>query len=309
MITLSVNNITKSYGIETIINDISFAINEGEKIGLVGSNGAGKTTLFRIITGKLEKDSGQIFFGKDITIGYLEQNVKTESENSLLDEALLCFEDVIKLERELRELEHRISESAHDKKLDSLMNEYARKTEQFTNMNGYSYNSEARGILKGLGFSESDFEKPVNLLSGGEQTRLMLSKLLLKKPDVLLLDEPTNHLDTMAVEWLETYLKQYRGNVVVISHDRYFLDKIVDRIFEIHNRTLTQYGGNYTDYLEKRETIQQLMEKEYKENQEEIKRQKDIIAQLKAFGREKQVNRARSRQKLLEKMDTVDKQD
>ena len=167
MITLSVNNITKSYGIETIINDISFAINEGEKIGLVGSNGAGKTTLFRIITGRLEKDSGQIFFGKDITIGYLEQNVKTESENSLLDEALLCFEDVIKLERELRELEHRISESAHDKKLDSLMNEYARKTEQFTNMNGYSYNSEARGILKGLGFSESDFEKPVNLLSGG----------------------------------------------------------------------------------------------------------------------------------------------
>ena len=309
MITLSVNNITKSYGIETIINDISFAINEGEKIGLVGSNGAGKTTLFRIITGRLEKDSGQIFFGKDITIGYLEQNVKTESENSLLDEALLCFEDVIKLERELRELEHRISESAHDKNLDSLMNEYSRKTEQFTNMNGYSYNSEARGILKGLGFSESDFEKPVNLLSGGEQTRLMLSKLLLKKPDVLLLDEPTNHLDTMAVEWLETYLKQYRGNVVVISHDRYFLDKIVDRIFEIHNRTLTQYGGNYTDYLEKRETVQQLMEKEYKENQEEIKRQKDIIAQLKAFGREKQVKRARSREKLLDKMDTVDKPD
>jgi len=309
MITLSINNITKSYGVETIIKDISFAINEGEKIGLVGSNGAGKTTLFKIISGKLEKDSGQIFFGKDITIGYLEQNVKTESENNILDEALLCFEDVIKLEKDIRELEHRISESAHDKNLDSLMNEYSRKTELFTNMNGYSYNSEARGILKGLGFSESDFGKSVTLLSGGEQTRLMLSKLLLKKPDVLLLDEPTNHLDTIAVEWLETYLKQYKGNVIVISHDRYFLDKIVDQIFEIHNKILTQYSGNYTDYLEKRETVLQLMEKEYKENQDEIKRQKDIITQLKAFGREKQVKRARSREKLLDKMDVVDKPD
>lgn len=309
MITLSVNNITKSYGIETIIKDISFAINDGEKVGLVGSNGAGKTTLFKIISGQLEKDSGQIYLGKDISIGYLEQNIKIASKNTLLDEALLCFEDVILLEKELRSLEHKISESAHDPKLQSVMNEYARKTEIFTNMNGYSYNSESRGILKGLGFSESDFEKPINLLSGGEQTRLMLSKLLLKKPDVLLLDEPTNHLDTMAVEWLETYLRQYKGNVVVISHDRYFLDKIVTKIYEIHNKTLTEYNGNYTDYLEKRETAQILMEKEYKENQDEIKRQKEIITQLKAFGREKQVKRARSREKLLDKLDIVDKPD
>lgn len=309
MITLSVNNITKSYGIETIIKGISFAINDGEKVGLVGSNGAGKTTLFKIISGQLEKDSGQIYLGKDITIGYLEQNIKIASSNTLLDEALLCFEDVILLEKELRSLEHQISEAAHDPKLEALMNEYARKTEIFTNMNGYSYNSESRGILKGLGFSESDFEKPINLLSGGEQTRLMLSKLLLKKPDVLLLDEPTNHLDTMAVEWLESYLKQYKGNVVVISHDRYFLDKIVTKIYEIHNKTLTEYHGNYTDYLEKRETAQILMEKEYKENQDEIKRQKDIITQLKAFGREKQVKRARSREKLLDKFEVVDKPD
>lgn len=309
MITLSINNITKSYGIETIIKDISFAINDGEKVGLVGSNGAGKTTLFKIIAGKLEKDSGQIFLGKDLTLGYLEQNVKSSSENTLLEEALLCFEDIIKLEKELRILEHKISESAHDPNLESLMNEYSKKMEIFTNCNGYAYNSEARGILKGLGFNEEDFDKSVKLLSGGEQTRLMLSKLLLKKPDILLLDEPTNHLDTNAVEWLETYLKQYKGNVVVISHDRYFLDKIVNKIFEIQNKILTEYNGNYTEYLEKREIAQLLMEKEYKENQEEIKRQKEIIAQLKAFGREKQVKRARSREKLLDKMDKIDKPD
>lgn len=309
MITLSINNITKSYGIETIIKDISFAVNDGEKIGLVGSNGAGKTTLFKIIAGKLEKDSGQIYTGKDITLGYLEQNVKSDSEKTLFEEALLCFEDIIKLEKELRELENRISESAHSPNLESLMNEYAKKTEIFTNNNGYSYNSEARGILKGLGFSDEDFEKSVKLLSGGEQTRLMLSKLLLKNPDVLLLDEPTNHLDTDAVEWLENYLRQYKGNVIVISHDRYFLDKIVNKIFEIQNKILTEYNGNYTDYLEKRETAQLLLEKEYKDNQEEIKRQKEIITQLKAFGREKQVKRARSREKLLDKMDVVEKPD
>lgn len=309
MITLSINNITKSYGVETIIRDISFAINDGEKIGLVGSNGAGKTTLFKIIAGSLEKDSGQIYIGKDISLGYLEQNVKSNSDNTLLQEALLCFEDLIKLEEELRKLENKISESAHSDKLEDIMNEYSRKMEIFTNSNGYAYNSEAKGILKGLGFSESEFDKPVKLLSGGEQTRLMLSKLLLKKPDILLLDEPTNHLDTNAVEWLENYLKLYKGNVVVISHDRYFLDKIVNKIFEIQNKILTEYNGNYTDYLEKRETAQLLLEKEYKDNQEEIKRQKEIIAQLKAFGREKQVRRARSREKLLDKMDVVERPD
>lgn len=309
MITLSVNDITKSYGVDTIINNISFAINEGEKVGLVGSNGAGKTTLFKIISGKIEKDNGQIFLGKDITLGYLEQNIKIESELTLLDEALLTFQDLIDLEKELRELEHKIADSAHTQNLEKVMEEYSHKSEEFVNKNGYAYNSEAKGILRGLGFSDEDFDKSVTLLSGGEQTRLMLSKLLLKKPDVLMLDEPTNHLDTQAVEWLETYLKNYRGNVVVISHDRYFLDKIVNRIFEIHNKRLTEYGGNYTTYLEKRELAQEQLEKDYRENQGEIKRQKEIIAQLKAFGREKQVKRARSREKLLAKMDVVDKPD
>lgn len=309
MITLSVNNITKSYGIDTIIKEISFAINEGEKVGLVGSNGAGKTTLFKIISGKIEKDSGQIFLGKDITLGYLEQNIKIQSELTLLDEALLTFQDLIDLEKELRNLEQRIADSAHQENLDKIMEEYSQKSEEFANKNGYAYNSEAKGILRGLGFSDEDFDKKVTLLSGGEQTRLMLSKLLLKKPEVLMLDEPTNHLDTQAVEWLENYLKNYRGNVIVISHDRYFLDKIVNRIFEIHNKRLTEYGGNYTDYLEKREIAQEQLEKDYKENQDEIKRQKEIIAQLKAFGREKQVKRARSREKLLSKMEVLDKPD
>lgn len=307
MITLSVNNLKKSYGVDTIIENITFAINENENVGIVGPNGAGKTTLFKLISGELEKDEGQIFWGKGVDFGYLEQNVNIQSETTLLDEVLSTFADVIAIEKDLRRLEKEIALFHDSDRIDQIMDEYAKKSEYFTQINGYAYLSEARGILLGLGFTEEDFDKKINLLSGGEQTRLMLSKLLLKKPSVLLLDEPTNHLDTGAVEWLENYINLHKGNVIIISHDRYFLDKTTDTIMEIKDKGLTVFKGNYTDYTVKRDQILAQKEKQYKENQEEIQRQKDIITQLKAFGREKQVKRARSREKLLGKMDIVDK--
>lgn len=307
MITLSVNNLKKSYGIDTIIENVSFAINENENVGIVGPNGAGKTTLFKLIVGELERDEGQIFWGKDISFGYLEQNVRIESDQTLFEEVLSTFSDVIEIERDLRRLEKEIALYHESDQIESLMNEYSRKSEHFAQINGYAYLSEAKGILLGLGFTEDDFDKKLSLLSGGEQTRLMLSKLLLKKPCVLLLDEPTNHLDTKAVEWLENYINLHKGNVIIISHDRYFLDKTTDTIMEVKNKQLKVFKGNYTNYTIKRDQLAAQEEKHYKENQEEIQRQRDIIAQLKAFGREKQVKRARSREKLLSKMDIIDK--
>ncbi len=295
------------YGIETVIENITFAINENEKVGFVGPNGAGKTTLFNLITGELEKDEGQIFFGKDLKYAYLEQTIDNSSETTVWQEVLKIFSDVIRLEEELRRLELEISTKHDTAEFDKIMSEYAQKSDLFSAMNGFSYKSEASGILLGLGFAQEEFEKKLSTLSGGEQTRLKLSKLLLKKPDILLLDEPTNHLDTSAVEWLESYIRQYRGNVLIISHDRYFLDKTVDTIMEIQNRQLRVYPGNYTEYTIKREIFQAQLEKQYKENQEEIRRQQAIIAQLKAFGREKQVRRARSREKLLDKMQVINK--
>ncbi len=307
MITLSVNNLKKSYGIDTIIENITFAINENENVGIVGPNGAGKTTLFKLITGELEKDEGQVFWGKNVDFGYLEQNVNIESDSSLLDEVLSTFSDVIALEKDLRRLEKDIALYHDSEQIDKIMAEYSQKSDYFAQINGYAYLSEAKGILTGLGFSEADFDKKINLLSGGEQTRLMLSKLLLKKPRVLLLDEPTNHLDTLAVEWLENYINLHKGNVIIISHDRYFLDRTTDTIMEVKNKHLTVFNGNYTNYTIRRDQLLLQQEKQYKDNQDEIQRQKDIIAQLKAFGREKQVKRARSREKLLGKMDVVDK--
>lgn len=309
MITLSVHKLHKSYGVETILNDVTFAIQENEKVGIVGPNGAGKTTLMRIIAGELERDGGDLFWGKGVDFGYLKQNEAIQSDATLWEEVLDVFSDVIALERALRQLEQQIAAHADSAQLESIMDEYARKSQEFDRINGYAYTSEARGILLGLGFTEEDFQKKISTLSGGEQTRLMLSRLLLKKPTVLLLDEPTNHLDTAAVEWLEGYLMQYRGNVLLISHDRYFLDRIASSILEIKNHELTIYPGNYSNYTMQRVLREEQLEKQYKDNQQELQRQKAIIAQLKAFGREKQVRRARSREKLLAKMDHIEKPD
>ena len=310
MISIAMNNIKKSFGIDVILQDISFTINEGERVALVGSNGTGKTTLFKLITKELDSDSGEIFYAKDLSIGYLSQHVDIENDNTLLEEVLTVFEQVMILEKEIRILEHDISDAGNledHKRLDILMDEYTKKMDEFTKINGYAYNSEAKGILIGLGFKEEDLAKKVRMLSGGEKTRVMLGKLLLKKPDILLLDEPTNHLDTESVQWLEAFLRQYKGTIFVISHDRYFLDQLATRTFELLNKSIRIYNGNYSYYVSQREIQSALDDKAYEENLAERKRQQEVIDQLKAFGREKQVKRARSREKLLDKMDVVEK--
>ena len=234
MIVLSCNNLNKSFGIDTILENISFTVNEGDKVGIIGVNGTGKTTLFKVLSGIYGYDSGDIYLGKGVEIGYLEQNTNFQSEKSIYEEVLEVFSDLMEMENYIRNLEIRISEESsnpNSKELDKLMNEYSHKLELFSELNGYGYKSEVKGILKGLGFSDDDMQTPINILSGGEKTRVLLSKLLLKNPSLLLLDEPTNHLDSDAIEWLEVFLKQYKGTVIIISHDRYFLDQVVNRVF------------------------------------------------------------------------------
>ncbi len=310
MIVLSCNNLNKSFGIDSILENVSFTVNEGDKVGIIGINGTGKTTLFKIISGIHGYDSGDIYTSKDCEIGYLEQNTNFHSNNTILDEVLEVFKDLIDMENYLRELEIKIAEESsnpNSKDLDKIMNEYSTKLEKFADINGYGYKSEAKGVLKGLGFSDEDMDKPISILSGGEKTRVLLGKLLLKKPTLLLLDEPTNHLDAEAIEWLEVFLKQYRGTVILISHDRYFLDQVVNRVFEIHNKKLKTYNGNYSDFIESSAIEKEIEQKKFEDQQKEIKKQEESIEKLKAFGREKHVKRARSKEKMLAKVDVLDK--
>ena len=310
MIVLSCNNLNKSFGIDSILENLNFTVNEYDKIGIIGVNGTGKTTLFKIISGIYGYDSGDIYTSKDCEIGYLEQNTNFHSENTILEEVLEVFKDVIEMEKYLRDLEHKISEESSNTNsttLEKLMNEYSNKLEAFSDMNGYGYKSEAKGVLKGLGFSDEDMDKPISILSGGEKTRVLLGKLLLKKPTLLLLDEPTNHLDSEAIEWLEVFLKQYKGTVILISHDRYFLDQVVNRIFEIHNKKLKTYNGNYSDFIKASAIEKELELKKFEDQQKDIKKQEESIERLKAFGREKHLKRARSKEKALAKVDVLDK--
>ena len=310
MIVLSCNNLNKSFGIDSILENVNFTVNEYDKIGIIGVNGTGKTTLFKIISGIYGYDSGDIYTSKDCEIGYLEQNTNFHSENTILEEVLEVFKDVIEMEKYLRDLEHKISEESSNTNsttLEKLMNEYSNKLEAFSDMNGYGYKSEAKGVLKGLGFSDEDMDKPISILSGGEKTRVLLGKLLLKKPTLLLLDEPTNHLDSEAIEWLEVFLKQYKGTVILISHDRYFLDQVVNRIFEIHNKKLKTYNGNYSDFIKASAIEKELELKKFEDQQKDIKKQEESIERLKAFGREKHLKRARSKEKSLAKVDVLDK--
>lgn len=312
MIVLSCNNLNKSFGIDTILENISFTVNEGDKVGIIGVNGTGKTTLFKVLSGIYGYDSGDIYLGKGVEIGYLQQNTNFQSEKTIYEEVLEVFSDLMDMEKYIRDLEIKIAEEGsnpNSKILDKLMNEYSQKLELFSELNGYGYKSEVKGILKGLGFSDSDMETPINILSGGEKTRVLLSKLLLKNPSLLLLDEPTNHLDSDAIEWLEVFLKQYKGTVIIISHDRYFLDQVVNRVFEIHNKKLKTYNGNYSKFIELSKVEKELEVKKYEDQQKEIKKQEESIDRLKAYGREKHLKRARSKEKMLDKVDVLDKPD
>ncbi|WP_195238474.1 ABC-F family ATP-binding cassette domain-containing protein [Romboutsia sp. 1001285H_161024_C4] len=312
MIVLSCNNLNKSFGIDSILENVSFTVNEGDKIGIVGVNGTGKTTLFKVISGIYGYDSGDIYTSKDCEIGYLEQHTNFHSNNTILEEVLEVFKDLIEMENYLRNLEVKIAEESanpNSNKLEKIMDEYSHKLEKFSDMNGYGYKSEAKGVLKGLGFSDDDMNKPIDVLSGGEKTRVLLGKLLLRKPTLLLLDEPTNHLDAEAIEWLEVFLKQYKGTVILISHDRYFLDQVVNRVFEIHNKRLKSYNGNYSDFVKASIVEKEIEQKKYEDQQKEIKKQEESIERLKAYGREKHIKRARSKEKMLAKVDVLDKPD
>lgn len=308
MIIASASNISKSYGVETILENISFHINENDRIGLVGMNGAGKTTLFKILTGTIPFDDGELFISNNLSIGYLKQNHMFASSNTIYSEMLSVFSDLIELENEIRNLEKDIASiSSEEDNTKKLLDIYAHKMEIFNEKNGYGYKSEIRGVLSGLGFGQAYFDQSISNLSGGEKTRLSLAKLLLNKPSLLLLDEPTNHLDMDALQWLEQYLKSYKGTVLLISHDRYFLDQTVNRIFEIEKKVLNVYEGNYSLFLKKKQDGKLHALRQFEKQQKEIKKQEEMIRRFKQHGTEKLAKRAKSREHLLEHIDILEK--
>ena len=314
MIVISANQLTKLYGVDEILTDVSFHINAGDRVGIVGANGAGKSTLLNILSGELPCDSGNYFISGDLKIGYFHQNDLFTSEKTVYEEMLSIFGHLIQMEKDLTEISEKIAELSslpenpeRAEEVRRLLSEYDRLSESFRLQNGYGYKSEISGVLNSMAFPPSFFDKKTNSLSGGERTRLALAALLLKKPDILLLDEPTNHLDIGTLKWLEQYLRVYQGTVVIISHDRYFLDHTVNRIFEIENRRLSVYEGNYTFYAQEKKVrlISEL--KAYEKQQDEIRRQEDMIRRFKERGTEKLAKRARSREKMLAKTEVMEK--
>ena len=303
---LSCNNISKSFGTDIIIKSCSFNIEDHEKAAIVGINGAGKSTLLKIITGEEPADTGIVTLAKDKTLGYLAQQQDLQSDRSIYDELLSVKQYILDMESELRRIEAAMNNASGDE-LESLMNRYTNLNHEFEMNNGYAYKSEITGVLKGLGFTEEDFSLHVNTLSGGQKTRVSLGKLLLSKPDIIMLDEPTNHLDMDSISWLENYLLNYSGAVLIVAHDRYFLDKIVSKIIEIDNGDCTVFSGNYTDYASKKAILRNMKLKEYLNQQRDIKHQEEVIAKLKQFNREKSIKRAESREKMLDKIEVVDK--
>ncbi len=303
---LACNNISKSFGIDEVIKNASFHIEEREKAAIVGINGAGKTTLLRIIMGEYSADSGEVVIAKDRTIGYLAQHQNLSGDNTIYDELLSVKQDIIDLERKIRKLELDMH-GREGAELEAVMEAYSKSTHQFELQNGYAYKSEVVGVLKGLGFDESDFEKRMSTLSGGQKTRVALGRLLLSKPDIIMLDEPTNHLDMNSIAWLENYLVNYDGSVIIVAHDRYFLDKVVTKVIEVERGVVSVFSGNYSDYAAKKKQLMDAKLKEYYNQQRDIKHQEEVIAKLKSFNREKSIKRAESREKLLDKIEVIDK--
>ncbi|MDU5741224.1 MAG: ABC-F family ATP-binding cassette domain-containing protein [Clostridium sp.] len=312
MIVLSCKNISKSYGIDEILKNVTLSINEGDRVGIIGANGEGKSTLFKILSKQLSFDDGEIFIDKNKTLGYLAQHLDLDTKNTIYNEMLLVFSDLTRLEEKLLDLENKMNEPYDESKADyhnKIINDYNTSQELYSHRGGYTYKGEINKVLKGLGFSEEDFDKEISKLSGGQKTRVALCKLLLLSPDILLLDEPTNHLDLEAIEWLEEYLKSYKGTILVISHDRFFLDSVTNRTFQVINGHVNCYNASYTKFLELREKDYESQLKAYNLQQAEIKRQEAIIENFRSFNREKSIRAAESREKALDRMDKIDAPD
>lgn len=303
---LACKEIQKTFGVNTVLDKITFHLEQKEKAAIVGVNGAGKTTLFKILTGEINADKGEIYLKKETSMGYLAQNQQINTETTILEEMMTVFEKIRCEEQNLREMENKMS-SLKGKELSDYMEKYAQAQQKFEHSDNYGYESRIKGVLKGLGFLEEDYNTPICQLSGGQKTRVYLSKLLLSKPDILLLDEPTNHLDIASIQWLEDFLKGYSGTVLLISHDRYFLDKIVTKIIEVENKKSYVYEGNYTFYSKQKNINREIQQKAYDVQQKEIKRQQDVIKTLRAFNREKSIKRAESREKALQRMEKLEK--
>ena len=309
MIVLSCKDICKSYGIRDILKNITFSINEGDIVGVIGPNGEGKSTLFKILTKEFSQDSGEVFIDKTSNLGYLSQNLSLDSSKTIYEETLSVFEELLNIENRLATLEVKMNEpydasnaAYHDK----LIKDYTTLQDIYSHKGGYIYKGEISRVLNGLGFAEEHFDKEISTLSGGQKTRVALCKLLLRKPDILLLDEPTNHLDLEAITWLEEYLKSYKGTVLVISHDRFFLDSVTNKTFEVISGSVETYNVPYTKYIEQRKKKYEALQKAYDLQQAEIKRQEAIIEKFRSFNREKSIRAAESREKALEKMDKID---
>ena len=303
---LSCQNITKSFGLNVVLQDVSFHIEDREKVALVGANGTGKSTLLKIIALEMECDSGSVTLARGKTLGYLAQHQDMDGNMTIYDALLEVKRPVIELEENMRRMEVQMNELS-GQELKDVIEQYHRLSSRFEQENGYAYKSEITGVLKGLGFEESEFQKEVQTLSGGQKTRVALGKLLLTKPDILLLDEPTNHLDIASISWLESFLNHYPGAVMIVSHDRYFMDRIVTKVLELEQSALTTFQGNYTDYAKKRALLREAKIKAWLNQQQEIKHQEEVIAKLKSFNREKSVKRAESREKMLDKIKPLEK--